>query len=310
MLVKAERRNALQVQLTELATCGSISARGNFAPQSHTGATMKSYLQADHRADYVKFVLRAPIDLCEHYKLKFVEIVANGEEYDGADSGYHVKPVCKHKDGNWSYAYEIYGPLAQVVRYFDWKAWSPLLQRFDVKFDLDLSVEGTRALRSHLETFGAGGRNVQTFNSRIRTKKEGRDAGGFGVAVGSHKSTTRLSAYKRGSERGGVEFQLTGAPVKAGVGVVNMLAKADHEPGKFDPWSQFRQQVFTIVVKDYEKSMGMSFGEMCEILTTGIADDLTERALRTVEESVQHMDLHALQVVQALVQERLALDFA
>lgn len=270
---------------------------------------MKSYLLADHRADYVKFTLRAPLDLCEQYKLRFIEIVANGEEFDGPDSGQHVKALRRHADGNWTYVYEIYGPLAQMVRYFDWDAWSPLLERLDVKFDYDISIEGVRALREHLEGQGSGGRNVQTFNSRVRTKKDGRDAGGFGVAIGSHKSDTRLSSYKRGSERGGIEYQLKGRPVKMGVAVIDMMRKSNQEPAHRDPWSELRQQVFTIAVKDYEKATGLSFSEMCDTLAGGTADSIVERSLREIEERVRNLDLTGLRVAQALVQERLALDF-
>lgn len=270
---------------------------------------MKSYLQASHRPDYVKFVLRAPLDLCEQYKLRFIEIIASGDEYDGPDSGYHVKPVCRHKDGNWTYAYEMYGPLAQVVRYFDWKSWSPLLQRFDVRIEHDLSIEGVRALREHLEGRGAGGRNVHTFNSRIRTKKDGRDAGGFGIGVGSHKSDARMTAYKRGSEMGGIEYQLSGKRVKTGVGVIDMLRKAGHEQSEIDPWYEMRHQIFTIAVKDYEKDTGLSFAEMLDLLATGAADSAVERSLRRIEQEMASLDKSGLEVVRAVVQERLALDF-
>lgn len=271
---------------------------------------MRLLSTTQHRPDYVKFVFRGPLDLCQQYELRFIETIAAGEEFDGKDSGYHVKPICRHKDGHWSYAYEIYGPLAQIVRYFDWAVWSPLLQRFDVRLDFDLTIDGVRALREHLEQGGSGGRNVHTFNSRVRSKKDGRDAGGFGVGVGSHKSTARMTAYKRGNEMGGIEYQLTGRRVNTGVGVVNMLRKAGHENSHDDPWSEFRQQVFVVAVKDFEKSTGLGFSDMLDTLATGTADSVVERSLRQIEQHLSQLDKSGLEVVKAMVQETLALDFA
>lgn len=271
---------------------------------------MRTFLEAAHRPDYAKFLFRGPVDLCEQYKLRFIELISSGEEFDGPDSGYVAKPLRRHNDGNWTYVFELYGPLAQVVKYFDWKTWSAMLERFDVKFDLDLTNEGVLALRSHLETYGAAGRNVHTFNSRIRTKKDGRDAGGFGVAVGSHKSHSRLSAYKRGKERGGVEFQLTGKPVGNAVAVINMLRGENHEQATKDPWAEFSQQLFVVAVKDYEKSMKLSFSEMCGVLTEKPSDSVVERALAAIEKQVAHLDRTGLEVVRAMVQEQLSFDFA
>lgn len=271
---------------------------------------MRTISTTQHRPDYVKFVFRGPLDLCETYKLRFIETIAAGEEFDGSESGYHVKPICKHKDGHWSYAYEVYGPLAQVVRYFDWKAWSPLLQRFDVRIDYDLTIEGVRALREHLEQNGSGGRNVHTFNSRVRNKKDGRDAGGFGVGVGSHKSSARLTAYKRGKEMGGLEYQLSGKRVNTGVGVVDMLRKAGHEQSHDDPWAEFRQQVFTIAVKDFERSTGMSYNDMLDTLATGTSDTPLERSMRQIELHMSQLDKSGLEVVRAMAQEALALDWS
>lgn len=271
---------------------------------------MRTYLDTQHRADYVKFLFRGPVDLCEQYKLRFIELISSGDEWDGPESGYVAKPLRKHTDGNWTYVFELFGPLSQVVKYFDWKTWSVMLERFDVKFDLDINSDGVQALRSHLEVYGAGGRNVQTFNSRVRTKKDGRDAGGFGVAVGSHKSTSRLSAYKRGKEAGGVEYQLTGKPVDTAKGVINMLRGEQHEQACKDPWGEFEQQLFTIAVKDYEKATKLSFSEMCGLLMNKPSDSVVERALTIIERQVSNLDKTGLEVVRALVQEQLSFDFA
>lgn len=270
---------------------------------------MISHLQAEHRCDYVKFLFRGPLDLCEQWKLRFIETIAAGEEYDGSHSGYVAKPLRKGADGLWTYVFEIYGPLAQVVTYFDWDAWSPHLERFDVKFDLGLSTEGVKSLRSHLETYGAGGRNVQTFNSRVRTKEDGRDGGGFGIAVGSHKSDLRFSAYKRGNENGGVEFQVRGARVKNGVSVTNMLRQEGKEEPCKDPWAEFEQHIFTMAQTAFKKDAKLTWEELTGILTEEPVDSTVEKALRVIEGQLDKLDKTALEVVRALVQEQLTFDF-
>lgn len=271
---------------------------------------MQSHLLAEHRYDYAKFVLRAPLDLCEQYKLQFVQLVAAGDEFDGNGSGYNVKPLRRTPDGQWIYVYELWGPLAQIVRYFSWEAWGKLIERLDVKFDYDVTPSGVRALRDQLEGSGSGGRNVQTFNSRVREKKEGRDGGGFGVAVGSHKSESRLSAYKRGRELGGVEYQISGKKVKKGAAVVDMLLKEGREDVATDPWTELRQHLFTSAVTEYKKATGLSFTEMCQILATGQSDSVVERSLRAIEQHITLLDKEGLEVVRGVVQERLSLDWA
>lgn len=51
-------------------------------------------------------------------------------------------------------------------------------------------------------------KNVQNFNSRLRTKTDDRDAGGIGFSLGSHKSVERFIVYRRGYEQPAIEMML------------------------------------------------------------------------------------------------------
>lgn len=262
-----------------------------------------------HRYDYAKFLLRGPLDLCEHYKLHFVQTIAAGDEDTDGTSGYKAQPVCRHADGQWTYTYEIWGPLSAVVRFLDWNQWSKICHRLDIRWDTDVTTSGIRALRDQLEQGGSGGRNVHTFNSRVRNKKDGRDSGGFGVAVGSHKSELRFSAYKRGSEKGACEFQLSGKRIKTAMSVVNMEITEGDKLTRTDPWSTLRIKLLSNALRTLREGSKLNIEEVHTVLTTGLSDTPVERSLREIERHIEVLDRTGLEVARGLVQERLALDF-
>lgn len=262
----------------------------------------------DHTTDYAKFLFRGPLDLCEQYKLRFIEVISCGSDEEEKNSGYRAEPLRKHADGQWTYVFEIYGPLSNIVRYLNWKSWSPLLQRMDVRWEVEANSEGVKALRNQFEGHGAGGRNVQTFNSRIRTKKDGRDAGGFGVAVGSHKSTMRFSAYKRGKEKAACEVQFSGGKIDAAVALINGMAQRDIGLSMIDPWVELRRQLFDMGAREMKKCSGLTLTEIESILETGTSDTVQERALRIIERNLDNLDTTGLEVALNTIQLRLALD--
>jgi hypothetical protein len=89
--------------------------------------------------------------------------------------------------------------------------WILSLKRFDVRaivWDadndtiIDLGQHLQRTVTSH---------NIHVFSTKAASKRLGRDRGGKGFAIGSHKSDLRITCYKRTGEPVAQEFQCTGA---------------------------------------------------------------------------------------------------
>lgn len=111
--------------------------------------------------------------------------------------------------GKETWALDVWGEWAGIVWSLD-EFWFQYLTRLDVRRTLwDADGEAVMALGERLNRAG-GPYNVHTFNSRPGSKRMGRDRGGVGFAIGSHKSDLRISCYKRTGEPSALEFQMTG----------------------------------------------------------------------------------------------------
>lgn len=112
--------------------------------------------------------------------------------------------------GKRIYSFETWGAFseewAQTVRDAIWFK----VQRLDFRIECELDPTTFAGFAGYVEKNGKYARNVNTFATREREKKEGRHAGGKGVSVGSHKSDRRLVVYKRKGEPGAIELQVSG----------------------------------------------------------------------------------------------------
>lgn len=261
------------------------------------------------RIDYVKFSIRAAVDLCWQYRQQFVELMGEMPEFTDKDSGYNAMCVRAYKDGTYLYVYEAWGKLADNVVFMAWNPWHQFIERMDIRYETEVSVDGVEAFRAHCNQFGTSGRNVQTFNSRARTKRNGRDAGGYGLAVGSHKSEFRMSAYKRGKEASAVEFQFRGKRLKAAAAMVEEAKQRREAVSLVDPWRDMAYKLAMMARRDVRTIAGLELEELDDLLQTGVGDTLQEAALRRIESDVKRLDRTALEVARGYIQERLILDF-
>lgn len=112
-----------------------------------------------------------------------------------------------------TWSIDIWGEWAGIVSYLE-PHWFPLLKRFDVRAIVwDADETAVTSLGMHL--YGAvTSLNIHVFNTRPAVKRMGRDRGGVGFAIGSHKSDLRISCYKRTREPVAMEFQMSGAYLK------------------------------------------------------------------------------------------------
>lgn len=116
--------------------------------------------------------------------------------YVGGNRAMHIAETWGEQSRSlvWSLAF-LSPAVAQQTR----------LLRVDLRQKFISEDAFERAMRAATEVKG---RNLQTFNTRLRTKAGDRDAGGQGAAIGSHKSDRRVSLYRRGKEFPAYEVQL------------------------------------------------------------------------------------------------------
>lgn len=163
------------------------------------------------RPDYAKFMFECEPEVWNH-----IYRAANETSHLMKFKGEWLK---SHKTqrlwynaekGTETWTLEIWGEWAGIVEKLP-ADWLLSLKRYDVRaivWDatedtiLDLGQHMQRVVTSH---------NINVYATKPATKRLGRDRGGKGFAIGSHKSDLRITCYKRTGEPVAQEFQCTGA---------------------------------------------------------------------------------------------------
>lgn len=163
------------------------------------------------RPDYARFRIECPSDQWHHY---YAEL--NREAHECKCKGewlksHKVNRLWFNKDnGNETWSIDIWGEWTMVVDRLP-QRWFLFLQRYDVRAIVwDATKDTILDLGQHLQRHVTS-HNINVYNTRPATKRLGRDRGGVGFAIGSHKSDLRVTCYKRTGEPVAQEFQCSGA---------------------------------------------------------------------------------------------------
>lgn len=163
-----------------------------------------------YRFDYARFKIEVSPENWQTIYDGFREARATFKASGEFDKCHKVNRLWYNaQSGKETWSLDVWGEWAGIVWSLNewWFGW---LTRLDVRSTLwDCDKEAVMALGEHLNRAG-GPYNVHTYNSKPATKRMGRDRGGVGFALGSHKSDLRISCYKRSSEPTAMEFQMTG----------------------------------------------------------------------------------------------------
>lgn len=179
-----------------------------------------------YRFDYLKFKFDTDP---EHFSKLLDEIKA-------AYSLTHQEPPFDrfhkvnlfHSHGNFTYTYfvDIWGEACALAHFLPREPYFNCLKRCDVRaIEFDLTEEEIKLVGNQL-TDHAGKYNIVTYYKKKGTKRLGRDRGGRGFAIGSHKSDLRIVYYKRTSEPSAVEFQYQGQKL---INCIRGVLAADEE---------------------------------------------------------------------------------
>jgi hypothetical protein len=163
------------------------------------------------RIDYAKFLIQCHP---EHWASYYHRL--NEESHELKCAGEWLK---SHKVNRlWynpsqdmeTWAIDIWGEWASIVRQLpaEWSVW---LKRLDVRSTIwDATEETILDVGQHMQR-NVTSHNINVFATKKASKRMGRDRGGVGFAIGSHKSDLRITTYKRSGEPVAQEFQCSGA---------------------------------------------------------------------------------------------------
>jgi hypothetical protein len=163
------------------------------------------------RPDYAKFLIECDADLWHHY---YQELTRESHEFKAAGEWLKCHKVNRlwfnKESGNETWSIDIWGEWAGLVGRLP-QQWLLFLKRYDVRAIIwdatrDTVLDLGQHLQRNITTY-----NVHVYNTKPASKRLGRDRGGVGFAIGSHKSDLRLTVYKRTGEPVAQEFQCSGA---------------------------------------------------------------------------------------------------
>lgn len=166
------------------------------------------------RIDYARIKLPQDVDACAArvYDLtELAETISRREQESGMWYGKTQSYQFQLK--RWVGYWNCWGPLADVLfRHLSVSLYVKSITRLDWRQNVEGDTFDTTALEQHYDYYNRGKRRVSIHKYSIatRNRREGRDAGGKGIAMGGKESPRRMTYYERGKEGPAVEFQANG----------------------------------------------------------------------------------------------------
>lgn len=163
------------------------------------------------RYDYAKFLIQCPPDMWHQWYQELTreshEMKVKGEWL----KSHKVNRLWFNAEvGMETWSIDIWGEWASIIERLPMQ-WIQYLKRADVRAIVWDATEATvidigQHLQKHITSH-----NVNVYSTKPSSKRLGRDRGGKGFAIGSHKSDLRVTVYKRTGEPCAQEFQCSGA---------------------------------------------------------------------------------------------------
>jgi len=258
------------------------------------------------RIDYVKVARSLHHDVAQQLANQWYDTFDPERGKDGATRHANVSSVRRNDDGSFLYIFEAWGKAAENVHQLSFDAFGPYLDRVDVREEIELTRSGVDRIYSHLVSHRVGNKNVNLYDTRARSKRKGRDSGGFGVALGSHKSDLRSTFYVRGTQLGACEFQCTGKKLADRVNAVKGIPQTALDAAGNDKWTALTTALYAMGWRDLQYVSGLSQTEFLQMAAGGdeVLDEVEAR-LVLIESSLDGLPREALYGLHEAIQHRL-----
>lgn len=207
------------------------------------------------RVDYVRYVIREndPVQAVkvEAEHLEALATYIDNFNLNAAKKHYSTGRLFDSQTRQTVRYIEVWGELAHSYFMFIPTAKLGNITRVDYRVQAGWADMNYELLKqSAAQCKYASKRRIQIIQSPVRNKKDGRDAGGTGLSIGSHGSERRVSTYKRGSEPYAVEVQFAkGSPL-----VMLQTARNDAKYNKSDVKAELLRVLrlnFELTISEY-----------------------------------------------------------
>lgn len=258
------------------------------------------------RFDYVKASMSLHTENAQQLAKIWYDTFEGEDRNESSPRSAHVNSVRNNSDGSRLYIFEAWGPASVMASLLDFRIWGEALDRVDVRCDMDVTHNGIDRMYQHLRRNKAGNRNVTLYTSKTRSKRSGRDTGGYGIAIGSHKSDMRVTMYKRGNERGAYEIQYAGK--KLDTSVKSCISSKLYKPDvtNEEVWNWLKTSILANGNTDMAGMAGLDYNEIFDMLADNApVPDETEHILADIDAMIDDLPRDAQQALLTGLQMRL-----
>lgn len=215
-----------------------MSVQGIPVAYTIKGETMAT---VQFRIDYAKFLIHCEPDRWQTL-YQGLNTLSHSRKYAGEWlKSMKVNRLWYNTDsGMETWSIDIWGEWAGIVELLDphWMNW---LKRLDVRAIVwDATADTILDVGQHLQRHTTS-HNINVFNTKKASKRLGRDRGGVGFAIGSHKSDLRITTYKRTGEPVAQEFQCSGAMLSRLIGECREQEK--FTSSAYSAWAMVTQKI-------------------------------------------------------------------
>lgn len=258
------------------------------------------------RIDYVKVAKKLDHDVAQQLGKIWYDTF-EGKDGTGENArSAHVNSVRKEADGKYLWIFEAWGVASGAVVNLDWDMWAKDLVRMDVRGEQDVTKGGVDRVYQHLSHNKKGARNIQLFSSKVRSKRSGRDTGGYGIAIGSHKSDVRITIYVRGNAAGAMEFQFSGKKLAQLIQIENSLKAVYMVDSNADYWIHLMQSIAMHGELELENISGLTRVDLADVIADNAPlETEVELVLQQVDALMDNLSPDALRGVLVSIQQRL-----
>jgi len=262
------------------------------------------------RYDYCKFNLQIEPDRLEWYYEQWNGAIFAAQN-EGYTEGKHYLHAGGERDGGLRYySFIASGPVSNLVKWLDWETWSPIVARLDAKEVFIGDLEGIRELYRYIEREDCKKYSHRWHSSRRREKKEGRDRGGRGFSIGSHKSDNYINCYLEKDGNPSMEIQCSGKALKSEVQIVDYMRTKDFAIYHQDPWGVVRRGIQAHGSSIMQLMTGLGYADQCLVLRHEYLDpEKAERDLEAAEKLIRGFSRAQLEAIAPVIQEELDLPF-
>lgn len=262
--------------------------------------------QLHMRFDYVKATISLEYDRAQELAKEWYDTFDPARGANDAPRSANVGSVRRNQDGTYLYVFEAWGEASQNIYLLGPAQWAQHLDRLDVRGPVTITREGIDRLYQHVSDHKAGRKNVSLFSSRTRSKRKGRDTGGYGIAIGSHKSNLRTTFYVRGTEPGAYEFQCMQDALTT---IINGNLSMLRPPASWDRdrfWTGVMLSIYAKGWNDFSSDTGLSEDELTKLLSDGPpSDDEVENLVANIDAMIDKLPQDAKLAVFEAMQLRL-----